>query len=243
MHTSSENRLPAFRVASLAVVAGFLASGLTACGDDDGLSGPDGAVSQAQAAKVAVAVNTALGEAFGAAAQQGGSAVFEPRSLVTAASSDASVRPAMVEWKLDHSTTCPQGGSVTMAGGGTIDTDEEAGSIAWSWTSDVGYDGCAVESDDGLFTLTTASPVEFTGSGQFTSDGGQGGSGSFAWDVTGTVQWDEEGGPSGTCDLDLSVSLEIDSSESSFSSTGSITGSICGHAVDDDWSGTITLGA
>lgn len=243
MNTSLENRLPALRVVSLALLAGLVAVGLTACGGDDGPSGPDGEVSQAQAAKVAVAVNAALGQAFGAAAQQGGYAAFGPRSLAPAAYSHASVRPATVEWDVDHSTTCPQGGTVTMAGGGTIDTDEEAGSIAWSWTSDVGYDGCVVEADDGLFTLTATPPLEFAGSGQFTSDGGQGGSGSFAWDVAGTVQWDEQGGPSGTCELDLSASLEIDSSESSFSSTGSITGSICGHAVDDDWSGTITLGA
>lgn len=243
MNTSLEHRLPTLRVVALAFLAGLVTVGLAACGDDDGPSGPDGEVDQAQAAKVAVAVNAALGEAFGAAAQQGGSAAFGPGSLATAASSDASVRPATLEWDVDHSTTCPQGGTVTMAGGGTIDTDEEAGSIAWSWASDVGYDGCAVESDDDLITLTTTLPLEFTGSGQFTSDGGQGGSGSFAWDVAGTVQWDEQGGPSGTCDLDLSASLEIDSSESSFSSTGSITGSLCDHAVDDDWSGTITLGA
>lgn len=243
MTNSPKRHVPLSRALPLVILAGLVAVGLTACGGDDGPAGPDGDVSQAQAEKVAVAVNTAAGQAFGAAAQQSGSTSLLSAALAPAASTGPGARAATLDWSFDSSADCPQGGMASVDGDGTIETNEDASSISWDWSSQVGYDGCGVETEDAVFTLTTSSPVQFTGSGQLTSDDAGGGTGSFDWSVSGTVQWDEQGGASDTCDFDLAAGLDIESTGSSASSTGSVSGSVCGRTVERSWSGTIDLGS
>lgn len=242
MKSVLERRVPSLRVLASVALASLMAVGLAACGDDEP-AGPDGDVSQAQAERVAVAVNAAAGQAFGAAAQQSGSGALLNVAPTPAASTGRTARAATLDWTFDNSASCPVAGSASVAGEGTIETTDDASSVSWVWTSQVGYDGCGVETQDGVFTLTTSSPLQFTGSGQLTADDAGGGTGSFDWSVSGTVQWDEQGGPSDTCDFDLSASLDVESTGSSASSTGSVSGSVCGHTVQKDWSGTIDLGS
>lgn len=239
--------LPAFRLPArrlpLTLLAGALAVSLAGCGDD-GPSGPDGEISQAQAEKVASAVNTAAGQAFSAAAaEQSDAGSLVTAALAPAASTGTVTRAATYDWSFENSADCQPGGTVTVDGDGTIETTEDASSVSWDWSSQVGYDGCTVETEDGLFTLTTPSPLQFAGTGQVTTDEAGGGSGSFDWSLTGTVDWDEQGGPSGTCDLDLDASLDIEATQTSASATGSVTGSVCGHSIERNWDGTLTLGS
>lgn len=235
------------RTAARPLIAGLVAFGLAACGSDDGgtTTGPDD-ISEQQAAEVATAVSTAVGHAFGAALGAGGSASVAPGAALAPTSlNELPVAAETTSWDFSNTASCPQGGSLSADGSGTITTTQSSGStsIQWDWSSDVSYSDCGVGTDEGAYTLSTSSPLQFDGTGQVTSDGEGSGSGSFDWTYSGSFSWSEAGGPSGSCDMNLTTSLTFQSSGSTGTWTGSVSGSICGHSIDESWDTTINVGA
>lgn len=227
-----------------ALVALLLVGGVVACSDDP--TGPDGdaEISQQQAAEVATAVTAAVGQTFSAALGQGGTAARIP---VGAGLEGAASLPAAADefsWDFDTSESCPITGSVAVSGGGTVNTTsgETGSSTSWDWQATADYDGCGVETEEGTFTLSSTSPLQFGGNGQLSSEG-ESYQGSFNWDYTGGFSWTKQGGPSGECDVDLAASLSFEGGTGSSAWSGSVQGTVCGHSVDRDWSTTIDVGS
>lgn len=224
-------------VVALISLAAF---GLAACGGDDP-AGPEEEISAEQAERVALAVSEAAGRAAGLALADGQSAA----GSVTSPLLERSVQPRTQQdpgsftWDFDSSTECPEGGTVGAAGSGSLESSEDGGTVSFDWTAEVSYDECGVETDDGTFFLSTASPVDLDGSGQAVSDDGSL-EGSFDWSYAGSVAWDELDGPSGTCTIDLTASLDFQGGASGATWSGTVTGLVCGQGVDREWSATYT---
>lgn len=227
------------RSAAIPALAGFVVFGLAACGDD-GPTGPD--VSQQQAEEVAAAVNSGVFQAFGIATGGSGSASRAPSALAPR-SYEMPTTISDGSYTFDNSTSCPQGGSLSASGDGTINTSQTQNTttIEWDWNAQASYSNCGVETDQGnIFVLNTSSPIQFTGNGTVTSDQAGGGTGSFTWNYSGTIDWDEQGGPSASCDVDLTTTLDLQSSQNTFELSGSVRGTTCGRDINRTFSTTFS---
>lgn len=226
-------------VVALLSLAAF---GLAACGDYDP-AGPEEEISAEQAERVALAVSEAAGRAAGIALAEGQSAagsVAPPLAVERSVQPRTQQAPGQFTWDFDSSTNCPEGGTVGAAGSGSLESSDDGETVGFDWTAEVSYDECGVETDDGIFILSTASPVDLDGSGQAVADGEDSLEGSFDWSYAGSVAWDELDGPSGTCTIDLAAALDFQGGASGATWSGTVAGSVCGQDVDREWSATYT---
>lgn len=245
MSSWTDERFPMVRSTAMSMVVGLAVFGLAACGGDDngGPTDPGDDISEEQAAEVAAAVSAGIGHAFGLALAGGGSASMAPGALTPGSVDGMPVAAETFDWNFDNSGACPEGGNASTSGSGTITSTEGSGSttVDWDWNADVDYNDCGVSTDNGIFTLSTSSPLNFTGTGTVTSNDQGGGTGSFTWNFNGTVDWNGSG-DSGSCSINMTTSLDFSSSGSGGGSwTGSISGSVCGQSVDETWDTTITV--
>ncbi|MFW6010651.1 MAG: hypothetical protein ACOC9H_01915, partial [Gemmatimonadota bacterium] len=218
-------------ILALTALAAFV---LTSCGGD-APAGPEEEISAEQAERVALAVSEAAGQATGIALAEGQSAAGSlAPSPVLARSVQPKTQqaPGQFTWDFDSNADCPEGGTVGAAGSGSLESSDEGGTISFDWTAGVSYDECGVETDDGVFFLSTASPFDLDGSGQAVNDGEGSLEGSFDWSYAGSVAWDELDGPSGTCSIDLTASLDFQGGASSATWGGTVAGTVCGQDVD-----------
>lgn len=227
-------------VAALMSMAAFA---LAACGDDDP-AGPEAQISAEQAERVALAVSEAAGRAAGIAlaeAQQAaGGSLASPLAVEPSIQPRTQQAPGQFTWDFDSSTECPEGGTVGAAGSGSLESSDDGGTIGFDWTAQVSYGECGVETDDGIFVLSTASPVDLGGSGEAVADGEGSLEGNFDWSYAGSVAWNELDGPSGTCTIDLTAALDFQGGASGATWSGTVAGSVCGQSVDREWSATYT---
>ncbi len=240
-----DERFPMLRSTAMSMVVGLAVFGLAACGGDDngGPTDPGDDISEEQAAEVAAAVSAGMGHAFGLALSGGGSASVAPGALTPGSVDGMPMAAETFQWNMDNSGACPEGGDASTSGSGTITSTEGNNSttVDFDWNADVNYNDCGVSTDDGIFTLSTSSPLSFTGSGTVTSNDEGGGTGSFTWNMDGTVDW-SEGSESGSCGINLTTSLDFSSSGSGGGTwTGGISGSVCGHSIDESWDTTISV--
>lgn len=195
--------------------------GLAGCGGDS--TGP-GDVSPEKAAQVAEAVNTAAGMAFGTQ--------FNVTPGNTVPADMATVSAETFTWD-NQSVSCPVSGSVTMNGSITV-TETSSTRAEFDWQSDTDYGDCGVQVDNSTFVLNTSTPLSIDGSGVIETDGsGNLETYDFSWTYSGNVNWNEEGGPDGTCSIDLTGTMSIDAD---LNITGSVKGTSCGQSVNETWS-------
>lgn len=226
----------------LVALMSLAAFGLAACGDADP-AGPEQKISAEQAEKVALAVSEAAGRAAGIALAEGQSAagtVTPPLALERSVQPRTQQGSGQFTWDFDSSSECPEGGTVSAAGSGSLESTDDGGTIGFDWAARVSYDECGVETDEGTILLSTSSPVDLAGSGQAVNDGEGSLQGSFDWSYAGSVAWDELDGPSGTCTIDLTASLDFEGGASDASWSGTVAGSVCGQSVDREWNATYT---
>lgn len=206
------------RSSLVVLLLSLAAFGLTACGDDDP-TGPDD-ISPEKAAQVSQAVNEALGMTFG---------LFDPTFNTVPA--DVSAETI----SFDETVSCPVSGSVTATGSLTT-TEVDATTTDFGWQTDASYSDCGVDVDGATFVLNTSSPFSVDGSGTVVVDDTDGSLSTydFSWTYSGDVDWSEEGAGSGSCSMNLTGALTYDDASETF--TGSVTGSSCGHSVDEEYS-------
>lgn len=226
-----------------------------ACGDD-GPTGPD--ISQQQAEEVAAAVSNGVFQGFGIVLGGGGGAASGAPEAFRPWSDRTAPTLANGSYTFDDGASCPQGGSLSVSGDGTVTTTQtqNATTTEWDWNAEASYSSCGVAIDDGQqpdaisFVLDTSAPIQFTGNGSLTAgsaqlDGGDlvstvGTSGTFTWNYSGTIEWDEQGGPSATCGVDLTTTLSVTGNESFVELSGAVSGTACGHDVDRPFSATFS---
>lgn len=232
----------------------MLAFALTLGACDDGPTGPD--ISQKQAEEVADAVTHGVFQGLGIALGEAGGTASRAPSVFTPRSYEMPNTLADGSYTFDNSTSCPQGGSLHVIGDGTINTSQTQNTttIDWNWNAQASYSTCRVDIRDGndakVIGLTTSSPIQFTGSGSVTSGGSQltggssvstvGTSGTFTWNYSGTVDWNEQGGPSASCDIDLTATLNVTGNQNILEFSGSVQGTTCGHDVDQTFSSSFS---
>lgn len=187
-----------------------LAAGLAACGDSS--TDPDNEGDELTEAEAEVMVE-ALAEAGGFFVGSFGSAGGPASSGPAAAPQD---------FPIDDNPSCPEGGSIDLDGNGTV--DDETGFLSWTITQT--HQSCVVTASDGSTWTFNGNPnitldFEMTFSeNSFTADGTQ----------EGGVSW-SQGSKSGSCSIDLTYAFSGSEDGTSFS--GSVNGSVCGHAVSE----------
>lgn len=198
----------------LALVAGF-ALVLGACGDDGPTEpdddGPD--ISQGKAEQVANAVTIGTAQAF---------------TVLFASAQDGT-------FSFDDTASCPEGGSAGASGEGTGDTSDQAGEF--DWNAELSFTDCGVATNilDGqeggsFFTLSTSSTISFTGNATLSSSSND--TNTVTWNNVGTVDWTEQGGPSETCEVDLTTTLESESLFDPDVVDVSLDGTACDRTID-----------
>jgi len=128
---------------------------------------------------------------------------------------------------IDETEPCPQGGSIRLTGDFTINEQTEA--FTWQFTQQ--HNQCQATSprDGSLWTFNGAPSLitNFTASFSDTSYAMQG-------TQTGGIGF-SSGGGSGTCQINLSYNFQGTSVGESFSFTGTISGTACGHSISESF--------
>lgn len=187
---------------------------LAACSDGPLLPSSDDALSGAEAAAISefLVGQSFQGWSFGDVG--GPSASVAPSGSVGA--------PISIDFSTEASVDCPEGGAVALSVDirGTVDDQTQSGTLSLFLSESL--DACAFSADGTVFTLDTGPDLELVG--DFAWQAGQPvGEQSFSFD--GGVQWSAADGRSGSCSVDLQVTLFEDGSTVE-------SGSVCGSTLD-----------
>lgn len=130
--------------------------------------------------------------------------------------------PITIDWTLSVSTACDQGGTVGVSGviSGSIDDQTFAGNLQLDVTTSM--NDCAFLADEQVFTFNTNPDLQLSGSTAWDANGLVG---TSTYTYVGGLDWAAADGRSGSCAVDVLVSLSSDGTEV-------VTGTICGASVD-----------
>ena len=209
MHRSS--RLPA-AFAALALLTAACGDGPTATSGDP--------LTEAEVMEIATDVFNGVGEMF-----SGG---FGPqRSALLPAGLHLSIMaPVPINITIDESGPCGGDGTASVSGSiqGSIDNETGAGNLEFDVTQSA--TNCVIVGATHTYTVSGEPNIHLTGS--FESDGGDTFSGSFS--LVGGLTFAVEDGRSGTCGIDVTVT--VSATETSFSGTAS--GTMCGVTINNE---------
>jgi hypothetical protein len=203
------------------LVAAFLSIGLAACGDDDSTGpGTDTDLSDQELEALAEVLFT---QGFAVTATSGPrSEVFDP-DLRRA----AGVPIGPIDFG-PQDVACELGGVVTVTGTVSGNLDQQgAGTLNYSFTQV--HKSCMAQAEGGMqFTLDGNPDTTM----DISMDTSANGAFSLSGTYTGGIAW-QTGDRNGTCSVNLSFDA-TGNLETGATSSGSVTGSMCGRSVTED---------
>lgn len=191
--------------ATAALVAG--------CGDDPVAPSSGDELSAAEAAAISAFLVGQSLEGWNFDDIGGPSASIAPSASVGA--------PISIDFSTEASVDCPEGGTVFLSVDvtGSIDDETQSGNLSLSLIESL--DACAFPAEGTVFTLHTSPDLELEG--DFTWQNGQP-VGTQSFTFAGGVQWGAADGRSGSCAVDLHVTLYEDGSTLE-------SGTVCGSSL------------
>lgn len=199
------------RFSSLVLFASLFV--LAACADSDDPAGvPDPVAGlNMTAVEAAALAEVFAGEAFGSIMGQ------------VPEGGGAAAAPVPFDVQVSVTAPCPLGGEVAFQGAVEGELDLEAESISVSFTASQIHASCAVDVEG--VTVTVSGNPGLNLSSQLNVAGNPP-QGTHSATLTGGFTWSAADGREGTCDIDVSTTMDVGTE------TGSASGTICGHALE-----------